>query len=196
MGGAVDAGRRAGARATSASSTRTGRSTSCSTTSSSATSSPRAGCTTRSRASRASTSTRKKKVDFFTRQYIDALAPSNFALTNPEVFRETVATRRPEPRQGPQQPARRHRARQRPAQDLDDRRQGVRARRQHRDDAGQGRVPERADAADPVRAVDEEGLQAAAAHHPAVDQQVLHPRPAREELVHALGGRARASPSS
>ena len=34
----------------------------------------------------------KKKVDFFTRQYIDALAPSNFALTNPEVFRETVAT--------------------------------------------------------------------------------------------------------
>jgi len=36
--------------------------------------------------------TTKKKVQFFTRQYIDALAPSNFALTNPEVFRETVAT--------------------------------------------------------------------------------------------------------
>jgi polyhydroxyalkanoate synthase len=34
----------------------------------------------------------QKKIDFFTRQYIDALAPSNFALTNPEVFRETVAT--------------------------------------------------------------------------------------------------------
>jgi len=34
----------------------------------------------------------QKKVEFFTRQYIDALAPSNFALTNPEVFRETVAT--------------------------------------------------------------------------------------------------------
>ena len=33
-----------------------------------------------------------KKVDFYTRQYIDALSPSNFILTNPEVMRETVAT--------------------------------------------------------------------------------------------------------
>ena len=34
----------------------------------------------------------KKKVDFYTRQYIDAFSPSNFALTNPEVFRATVAS--------------------------------------------------------------------------------------------------------
>ena len=33
-----------------------------------------------------------KKVSFYTRQYIDALSPSNFALTNPEVFRTTVQT--------------------------------------------------------------------------------------------------------
>jgi len=33
-----------------------------------------------------------KKVSFYTRQYIDALAPSNFAFTNPEVFRETMRT--------------------------------------------------------------------------------------------------------
>ena len=32
----------------------------------------------------------QKKVSFYTRQYIDALSPSNFAMTNPEVFRETV----------------------------------------------------------------------------------------------------------
>ena len=34
----------------------------------------------------------EKKVAFFTRQYVDALAPSNFLLTNPQVLRETLAT--------------------------------------------------------------------------------------------------------
>ncbi len=33
-----------------------------------------------------------KRVNFFTRQYVDALAPSNFALTNPEVFKETISS--------------------------------------------------------------------------------------------------------
>ena len=31
-----------------------------------------------------------KKVDFYTRQFIDAMAPSNFVATNPEVLRATV----------------------------------------------------------------------------------------------------------
>ena len=32
------------------------------------------------------------KVDFYTRQFVDALAPTNFAMTNPEVARRTVET--------------------------------------------------------------------------------------------------------
>jgi len=32
----------------------------------------------------------RKKVDFYTRQFVDALAPSNFATTNPEVIRATL----------------------------------------------------------------------------------------------------------
>jgi polyhydroxyalkanoate synthase len=34
-----------------------------------------------------------QKVEFYTRQFVDALAPSNFAMTNPEVLRATIETR-------------------------------------------------------------------------------------------------------
>ena len=34
----------------------------------------------------------QRKIAFFTRQYVDALAPSNFATTNPQVLRETLAS--------------------------------------------------------------------------------------------------------
>ena len=35
----------------------------------------------------------KRKVDFFTKQFTDALAPTNFAATNPEVIRATVESK-------------------------------------------------------------------------------------------------------
>ena len=62
---------------------------------------------------------------------------------------------------------------------------GLRGRPQRGDRAGQGRLPERAHAAHPVRAHDRERARGAAADRAAVDQQVLHPRP-----------RTRRSPSS
>src|SRR5262249_40040171 len=34
----------------------------------------------------------KAKIDFFTRQFVDAMAPNNFVLTNPEVLRVTLET--------------------------------------------------------------------------------------------------------
>jgi polyhydroxyalkanoate synthase len=35
----------------------------------------------------------KQKIDFYTRQFVDAMAPSNFVATNPEVLRATLETR-------------------------------------------------------------------------------------------------------
>lgn len=36
--------------------------------------------------------TTQEKIDFYTRQFADALSPSNFVLTNPEVLKETIDT--------------------------------------------------------------------------------------------------------
>ena len=47
--------------------------------------------------------------------------------------------------------------------------------------------PERPDAADPVRADHRAGAEAAAADHPALDQQVLHPRPAAARTPSSAG---------
>lgn len=36
--------------------------------------------------------TTRRKIDFYTRQFVDALAPTNFAFTNPEVLRATLGS--------------------------------------------------------------------------------------------------------
>ncbi|CAA9211749.1 MAG: Polyhydroxyalkanoic acid synthase, partial [uncultured Acetobacteraceae bacterium] len=60
-------------------------------------------------------------------------------------------------------------------------REGLRAGAQHGALAGQGGPPQPLDRADPVRADDRDRAPEAAAHLPALDQQVLHPRLAAEE---------------
>jgi polyhydroxyalkanoate synthase len=49
--------------------------------------------------------TTQQRVNTLTRQYVDALSPTNFALTNPEVLRETVRQQGQEPAQGLETPA-------------------------------------------------------------------------------------------
>ena len=57
------------------------------------------------------------------------------------------------------------------------RRRGVRSRPQCGDHAGQGRLPQPADRADPVRADHRQGAAGAGADRAGVDHEVLHPRP-------------------
>ena len=136
---------------------------------------------------------REKKVAFFTRQYVDALAPSNFVLTNPQVLRETMASG---------------------GQNLLKGLNNLLADLEKGD--GQLRISMTDDkafklgknvATTPGKVVfqndlmqliqyqptTEEVYKTAAADHPALDQQVLHPRPAREELLHPLGASTRAT---
>ena len=73
-----------------------------------------------------------RKVRFFTRQFVDALAPTNFAFTNPEVLNATMRNRRQESGGRTAESARGPRARRRPARHQHDRLQGVQARRERR----------------------------------------------------------------
>ena len=81
---------------------------------------------------------------------------------------------------------RRHRGRPRHAAHPPVRSVEPRRRRQHGDDAGQGDLPERADAADPVHADHGDGAAHAAADRAAMDQQVLHSRSQAGKILHQM----------
>ena len=71
---------------------RIGRRTSSSIFSSRPICSPRNGATGWSRTLPASTSTTRKKAEFYVKQIANAISPSNFVLTNPELLRETLSS--------------------------------------------------------------------------------------------------------
>jgi polyhydroxyalkanoate synthase len=138
---------------------------------------------TPSAASKASTKQTEKKVNFFTRQYIDALSPSNFALTNPEVLPRDGQEPRPEPAQGPSTTC------------CATSRKGDGQLRVKMTDTSAFEMGKNV-ATTPGKVVfQNEMIQLiqysptprnstrSPADRPAVDQQVLHPRPAREELL-------------
>ena len=128
----------------------------------------------------------RKKAEFYVQQITNAISPSNFVLTNPEVLRETLASQRRQSRARHEDAGRGHRGRPRHAAHPPVRPGQSRGRRQHGDDAGQGDLPERADAADPVHADHGERAAHAAADRAALDQQVLHPRSQAGEILHQM----------
>ena len=101
-----------------------------------------------------------RKVNFYTRQLVDALSPSNFAVTNPTVLAATLESGGLSLLNGLEQPACGFGARRRPASHIDDRFRRLHPWRERRRDARQGGLPERPHAAYPVRAVHTETVHA------------------------------------
>ena len=96
----------------------------------------------------------RQKAEFYVRQIANALSPSNFVLTNPELLARDARLQRREPGARHAHAGRGHRGRRRRPENPPVRRRAVRGRPQSRGLARQGDLPERADAAHPVRAVD------------------------------------------
>ena len=129
---------------------------------------------------------RRLKARFAVDAMIDALAPTNTLLGNPAALRRAFETgglqragrhasgpRRRRPQRGPAAPGR-------PV--------GVRGRHRTSPPRPAGRVPQRADGADPVRAGDEDGARMPLLLSPAVDQQVLRDGPGARQELRRVGG--------
>ena len=133
----------------------------------------------------------KHKATFYMKQIANAISPSNFILTNPELFRETVASDGENLVRGMRMLA----------EDIQAGKGDLKLRQSDtsRFEVGKnlattpGKVVGRSDVAEIIQydADDRDGAEAAAADLPAVDQQVLHPRPQPGKILHPLGGCAR-----
>ena len=132
----------------------------------------------------------KHKAGFYVKQIANAISPSNFILTNPELFRETVASDGENLVRGMRMLA----------EDIQAGKGDLKLRQSDtsRFEVGKnlattpGKVVGRSDVAEIIQydADDRDGAEAAAADLPAMDQQVLHPRPQPGKIVHPLGDRA------
>ena len=132
----------------------------------------------------------RQKIDFYTRQFVDALAPSNFVATNPEVLRATLESRGANLLHGLNHLL----------EDLA-RGEGRLAIRMTDLEAfelgknlaltpGKVDLSERPAPADPICPEHRGSLSAAAVDHPALDQQVLHLGSAAQEQLRQIRGRS------
>ena len=130
----------------------------------------------------------REKMRFLTRSFVDAMAPSNFALTNPQVLEKAMETKGESLLKGLEHML----------GDLS------RGQLTHTESGAfevgrniamtPGKVVD-ADAAlpaDPICAGDRAGAGNPADHLPALDQPLLHSRSEPEEELHQMGGRAGA----
>ena len=134
------------------------------------------------------------KADFATQLLTDALAPTNYLLTNPAAMERLFETAGLSVVRGARNFARDVVQNQGWPSQVD--RHAFALGREHRGDAGRGRVPQRADRADPVHAADGRRVRGAARRVPAVDQPLLHRRSRTGQEPGGVGGAARATPCS
>ena len=115
----------------------------------------------------------RHKLKFAVKNFVDAMSPSNFALTNPQVLKRTIDTRGENLLKGLANMLKDIAS----GQMTQSQAGGLRGRQEPRDDAGQGHPRNSALPADPIHPDHRHGAGDAAGGVPAVDQPLLHPRP-------------------
>ena len=182
----ADAGRDARSARTNASPIRNGRKTSSSISSSRPICSPRDWGEQLVQGRRRLDAHTRHKAEFYVKQIANAISPSNFVCTNPELLRETLAVECRQPCARHAYAHRGHRGRPRRSQDPPVGPLEVRGRPQPRAHARQGVFQN-----DLMQLIQYEAdhrgrAQAPAADRAALDQQVLHPRSHAGKILHQM----------